>query len=190
MIGSLRLGANVTAIDASQVGVVIAQERAAQNGLTIRVKALVMDTTQLTYADNSFDLVHGQGILHHVGLRTGLAEIRRVLRPGGTGVFLEPMGNVGWIKKAKAQLHARLQGKLDLTKMTADEENLRFHDILACSREFNYMRVYPYRVTYRVRRLFCPATLYPLLERFDHGLLKLAPFLRVFAGAVVIHVRK
>src|SRR5437667_11292967 len=71
-------GAHVTAIDISLVGVEIARKRAAYNGVEDRVRAEMMRADQTEFADESFDIVHGFGILHHIGLEAGLCEIRRV----------------------------------------------------------------------------------------------------------------
>jgi SAM-dependent methyltransferase len=185
-----KLGANVTAIDASQVGIEITRERAAYNELADRVNAQVMDATNTTLPQNSFDLVNGLGILHHVGVRAGLMEVKRILKPGGVAVFLEPMGNIRFVEKCKNWLHKKLGKKLNLIKVTEDEENLKMKDILSCEAEFSYLKTYPYRLTYRVRKLCCPTALHSLLERFDYYLLKVFPFLKVFAGAIVVHVRK
>jgi 2-polyprenyl-3-methyl-5-hydroxy-6-metoxy-1,4-benzoquinol methylase len=185
-----KLGANVTAIDASSVGVEITRDRAAFNGVADRVHAEVMDATATTFPDNSFEIVHGLGILHHVGLQTGLQEVKRLLVPGGSAVFLEPMGNISLIEKSKAWLHRRLVRKLHLIKVTDDEENLKLEEILRCVPEFSSFQAYPYRLSYRVRRLFCPRALHPLLERLDYCFLKVFPGLKALAGAVVIHLRK
>jgi ubiquinone/menaquinone biosynthesis C-methylase UbiE len=49
-----------------------------------RVAAQVADVQALPFADGAFDVVAAMWMLYHVpGLDAGLAELRRVLRPGG-----------------------------------------------------------------------------------------------------------
>jgi SAM-dependent methyltransferase len=45
------------------------------------------------FADDSFDVVIGASILHHLDLDRALGEVRRVLRPGGCAVFVEPLAH-------------------------------------------------------------------------------------------------
>jgi SAM-dependent methyltransferase len=52
----------------------------------------VMDAMNLTFPDQSFDLVFGSGIIHHLDLERCTSEICRVLKPGGKAIFWEPMG--------------------------------------------------------------------------------------------------
>jgi SAM-dependent methyltransferase len=184
------LGAHVTAIDVSPVGVQLTRDRAVYHLVADRVNALVMDATATTFSDDSFDLVHGLGILHHVGLKDGLEEVRRVLKPGGSGVFLEPLGNVKVVERCKRWLHSRLVDRLGLIRVNDREENLRLCDIEACAELFDHLQIYTFRLLHRVRKLIAPRCLHRCLERVDHFLLWASPFLKQLAGAVVIHVRK
>ena len=62
----------------------------------------VMDAHKLDFADESFDVVFGKAILHHLDYAVALDEIKRVLKPGGSMVFMEPldMNPVGWMVRA------------------------------------------------------------------------------------------
>lgn len=62
--------------------------RANADRLGLEVDAQVADAEELPFDDESFDLVHGHAVLHHLpDLDRAFAEIRRVLRPGGRLVF-------------------------------------------------------------------------------------------------------
>jgi SAM-dependent methyltransferase len=56
--------------------------------LGLAVETVATDAEQLPFADESFDLVLGHAILHHIpDLGRAFAEFHRVLRAGGTVVF-------------------------------------------------------------------------------------------------------
>ena len=56
--------------------------------LGLQVKAARAEAESLPFADQSFDLVLGHAVLHHLpNLRRAFAEFHRVLRPGGRIVF-------------------------------------------------------------------------------------------------------
>lgn len=59
---------------------------------SVRPIFALMDATMLAFADDAFDVVFGNSILHHLDLPAAVEEIWRVLRPGGTIVFSEPLG--------------------------------------------------------------------------------------------------
>jgi SAM-dependent methyltransferase len=70
-------GADVVAVDLSPRKVELARERG--------VDARLADVEELPFADETFDVVVAAWMLYHVpDLERGLAEIARVLRPGGT----------------------------------------------------------------------------------------------------------
>lgn len=51
----------------------------------------VMDAHSLDFPDQSFDVVVGSSILHHLEYERAIMEIVRVLRPGGVAIFDEPL---------------------------------------------------------------------------------------------------
>ncbi len=81
----------VTGIDLSPTAVDLARRAAQAAGREVTFE--VMNAEHLTFPDQSFDLVCGSGILHHLDLDLAYAEVARVLRPGGRAVFMEPLGH-------------------------------------------------------------------------------------------------
>lgn len=57
----------------------------------IRPTFHVMDAHKLEFEDNSFDLIFGGALLHHLDLEVVMQEMKRVLKPGGKFVFWEPL---------------------------------------------------------------------------------------------------
>jgi SAM-dependent methyltransferase len=84
-------GASVTGIDISETAVAIAKGEAIRRGL--RIDFQVMNAEETSFADKSFNVVCGTGILHHLNVQKAILEIRRLLRPGGVALFVEPLGH-------------------------------------------------------------------------------------------------
>lgn len=83
----------VTGIDVSEVRVEAARRRSEELGVAGRCEFLVADAHATGFPDASFDLVVGTDVLHHLDLRRALLEIRRVLKPSGRAVFVEPLAH-------------------------------------------------------------------------------------------------
>ena len=79
-----RLGFEVSAIDLAEAGLAELRRNAATEGLEI--EALAAPMTELPFDHETFDYVLSFNVLYHGDpevVRTAIAEIRRVLRPGG-----------------------------------------------------------------------------------------------------------
>jgi ubiquinone/menaquinone biosynthesis C-methylase UbiE len=82
-----RHGARVTDIDLAAGHLRLAEENFRLRGLSGRF--LHHDAESLPFADRSFDVVYSNGVLHHTPNTTAVvAEIRRVLRPGGRAIVM------------------------------------------------------------------------------------------------------
>jgi len=82
-------GARVDACDLSPEMIRAAEKLAGLHGANIRTKVGAAES--LPFPDGEFDLVFGNGILHHSENVPALREIRRVLKPGGKAAFIEPL---------------------------------------------------------------------------------------------------
>ena len=154
-----KLGASVTAIDVSSVGIQITRDRAAFNSVEIDARIMPCPTT-LPAA--SFDIVHGLGIIHHIGVSDTLSEVRRLLKPGGTAVFFEPMGNCPPLEKVKGLLHSRLVSRMSLKELTEHERPLEWREIVTYRSWFDRFELYPYNLL--CERLDCGWKIWVLLE--------------------------
>jgi ubiquinone/menaquinone biosynthesis C-methylase UbiE len=95
-LNMLRAGVvrEATCTDISPGMVATLSANAERLGLTVR--AARADAESLPFADQSFDLVLGHAVLHHLpNLRRAFTEFHRVLRPGGRIVFAGEPSRVG-----------------------------------------------------------------------------------------------
>lgn len=80
-------GAAVTGIDLAEVSIDLARRNFAHRGLA--GDFVVMNGEQLQFADNSFDVVYAHGVLQYTAdAQQMVNELYRVLRPGGTAIFM------------------------------------------------------------------------------------------------------
>jgi SAM-dependent methyltransferase len=122
-----RIARSLTGIDLSDVAIAQAEAAGRAAGLA-NVTFKAMNGEALEFADASFDLVFGTGILHHLDLDRAYSEIARVLRPGGKAIFKEPLGH-----NAVFNLYRKLTPDV----RTADEHPLLSRDINLARRFFS-----------------------------------------------------
>lgn len=79
---------SIVGIDISESGI-----RKAEEDYGEFAEFYVADAHSLPqFEGGSFDLIVGTAILHHLDLDLAIAEIHRLLRPGGSALFMEPLG--------------------------------------------------------------------------------------------------
>ena len=83
---------NVTGVDISDLYINFCNNYSKKNYPDKNFKFLTMDSHNLKFDDESFDLVIGRGILHHLDFNIALKEVNRVLKKGGAAYFQEPLG--------------------------------------------------------------------------------------------------
>jgi ubiquinone/menaquinone biosynthesis C-methylase UbiE len=88
-------GVRVTGIDISPQMLTVARERAAALGRAVRLQ--VGDAQALPFADAAFDtVVCTLGLCGIPDDRAAIAEMKRVLRPGGRLLLLDHVGSTWW----------------------------------------------------------------------------------------------
>jgi ubiquinone/menaquinone biosynthesis C-methylase UbiE len=103
LVARQRVGATgrVSGIDPAPQMISRARHKAARRGLTIDFQVGVIE--QLPFADQSFDVVLSTFMMHHLPgdlKRRGLAEIARVLKPGGRVFVLDVNDTAGQWKSS------------------------------------------------------------------------------------------
>ncbi|MFA5050693.1 MAG: class I SAM-dependent methyltransferase [Patescibacteria group bacterium] len=84
-------GANATGVDISDVSIKSAEKKAIAQSPANKPNFLVMDAENLTFSDNSFDVIICSGVLHHLDIERAYAELSRVLKPDGQVICNEPL---------------------------------------------------------------------------------------------------
>lgn len=164
-------GGRVTAIDISDEAVEAARRLAAENDCLEGTTLLRMNAEELSFPDASFDLVVGRAILHHLDLEKAYASMARVLRPGGTAIFLEPLAHNPVI-----DLYRRFTPHL----RTEDEHPLTMADLDSARRHFGDLKLDYFTLLSmgalafaKVPPLFKPVL--NLLDKADAALFRLVP---------------
>lgn len=179
-----KCGARVTAFDLSPVSVEVTRKRAAINVVADLVTAIVAAGENLPFADESFDIVVGKAVLHHLNAELAAPHLHRVLRSDGKASFSEPMGMNPLLRFGRE--HLPYVGKnprgadRPLDYRTIERWGRAFRD-------FTYREIQLFSMLERVvgfnRHL-------DALRRIDELLLRKLPFLRRYCRYVVLYMSK
>ena len=103
-----RGGALVTGVDLSQTAIDMASKNFALHGLQ-PVELRVANAEALPYADATFDHVYGHGVIQYTADPAQLIrECHRVLKPGGTGIFMV-YNRVSWLNALSKVMKVALE---------------------------------------------------------------------------------
>ena len=86
-----KAGALVTAIDISSGMVDLTKKVAVENGVGDRVLAYHKGGEDIDFPEETFDIVYGHSVLHHLNLNKAVPLFVSILKPNGIAAFLEPL---------------------------------------------------------------------------------------------------
>jgi 2-polyprenyl-3-methyl-5-hydroxy-6-metoxy-1,4-benzoquinol methylase len=120
-----RNGAIVTSTDFTEIGVQTTKNLLKEANLPSQV--FRADATGLQFEDNTFDVVYSFGVLHHIPkIEKALAEIKRVLKPGGLLMVMVYNRNSLLYGYSIVYLHGVQEKQLE--KLTIDELTAKYSE--------------------------------------------------------------
>lgn len=146
---ALKGAKEVCGFDLSGKAVEFAQQLAASSNVQKQVSFEQMNAQSLRYPDGKFGLVVGHGVLHHIAKYPGTAaELYRVMKPGGTAIFLENLGNGPvWRMIRKLTMGDTDLGDLNLSTAylkewasSFSEVKIQGFNVLSMSKRFFFIR--------------------------------------------------
>lgn len=154
------MGASVTGIDISAKAIEVAQRRAEHNNVAHRVQFICSPIETAPLTDQSFDIIWGDGILHHVldDLEPILQHLWRSLKPDGCFLFAEPVNLCQPLRQLRKVVPVRtdctpgerplVSSELDLVGKYAEESHKRYYGLFGrldqfILSSFNYERSSP-----------------------------------------------
>jgi SAM-dependent methyltransferase len=151
---------------------------------------LVWDILEKPLPEERFDFVTCSAVLHHVDIGKFLPVLWASLKPGGIAVMIEPLGLSPWLRKLRAHVpvntdaspgeHPLTRQELDLILGILGDARVNYYELLSRLQIF-----LPNRNKIDRGHPFTKAALVSL-GSVDRFLLDVFPFLRIFAGEVVI----
>lgn len=189
-----RIGYQVEGFDISESNIEVSRKLFERYECASKGNFQVSPAEILPYQDNTFDMIAGVDILHHVDIKKSVSECRRVLKPGGTAIFREPVEvpvldkirNTGIVKffapKSKSfELH-----------ITDDERKLNSDDIKIIESIFPSMELKRYSILARFDKFFREGSdpEPSFLEKLDHLLMNNIPFLKYLGGVIIFVLKK
>jgi ubiquinone/menaquinone biosynthesis C-methylase UbiE len=173
---------SVIGIDISPVAIKIAEQEAKTRGVDDKTSFRVMNAENLEFTPDSFDLICGSGILHHLDLNLAVNSMTKVLQPDGKALFLEPLGH---------NILINLYRRLTPSIRSEDEHPLLTKDLAFFRQHFQQVNIQYFYLTSLAASFLAGKsgfnTVLKYLEILDSALLKL-PWMKKQAWLVLIEL--
>lgn len=190
-------GAKVTAVDISAEMLKLTQKLASKYHVTLEVFKLPIEN--ISSLNQSFDYIHGNGVMHHVDFKRAAYEISKVLTVNGKAVFIEPLSYnpiIDVYRKLAKGVHTPYERPLNFKDIEYFREyfgKVRHKEFWFLSLiifiSFFFQGLNPSKVRYWkyiIEHAEDYENLYCFLSFLDNNILKRFPFLRRFCWNTVI----
>lgn len=175
----IQLGAKVTGIDISTEAIKKAKEEIA--GSEYHAEYFVMNAENTEFDNDSFDVVVGTGVIHHLDLKNAYQELSRICRPTGHMVFCEPLGHNPFIN---------IYRWLTPNMRTEDEHPLKQPDIKMLKKYFHNVQIEYFTLLTLLAVPFRNMPFFHWLCDFLRSIDKMLfyfPFIKKYAWSVILH---
>lgn len=187
MLNFCSKGADYTGIDISNLRISNAKEIISSKGLQSSARAIKMNAEKLEFPDSCFDIVYGEAIIHHLDIDIAMQEIRRVLKPDGFALFLEPRGDNPIINRFRNRTphlrtideHPLVKSDFEIMKKYADIEIENFYFLSLSA--FFFRKVIKSEFLFRFTKA--------VYDRVDSVLFAVFPFLRKYAWYCIVKLK-
>jgi 2-polyprenyl-3-methyl-5-hydroxy-6-metoxy-1,4-benzoquinol methylase len=187
-----KLGAKVTGVDVSPGAVYLARRRAEVNGVADRAAFICSPIEMTELPNDSFDVVWGDGFLHHVvdDLDAVMRRLMCWVKPDGLVLFSEPVNLFEPLRRLRRMVPVRtdatpgerplVRSELDLVKRYIPDLRTRHYLLLGRLDRFILVNC-NYERSSAIRRAIVNG-----IDLMDYVLLSL-PLMHKLAGAAVLY---
>ena len=176
----------LTGIDISELYIRHCTNYCNKNFKDKKFSFFAMDAHDLKFEDETFDLIIGRGILHHLDFNIALKGIKRVLKKDGEAYFQEPLGDNPLLKIFRI---------ITPNLRTKDERPFYKKDLIKLERDFNIEFKYYGMISFIASIITSPFTgngnnfFVKLLYSIEKRLLK-HNYFKYFGHYVIFKVKK
>jgi|TARA_B110000027_G_scaffold107707_1_gene114670 SAM-dependent methyltransferase len=176
----------LTGIDISELYIRHCTNYCNKNFKDKKFSFFAMDAHDLKFEDETFDLIIGRGILHHLDFNIALKGIKRVLKKDGEAYFQEPLGDNPLLKIFRI---------ITPNLRTKDERPFYKKDLIKLERDFNIEFKYYGMISFIASIITSPFTgngnnfFVKLLYSIEKKLLK-HNYFKYFGHYVIFKVKK